>query len=387
MSRFRALFLGAAGGIDTHWRRRIGCARAVLHFRKNGHAGSSRVLFEKDVVTTLLEGQFEGVCRHVDCVLATLPGRMQRDDLLLEGIVGVLDAAADFDVDQHGDFDRYVSVRVQNAVIGALQEESDVAAGRRRRPLPHRRKSQNTLVVERYMGLVRSVAQRIAAKLPPRVVLDDLIADGVIGLLDAVAKYDPEKNDNFKKYARIRIQGAIIDGIRVFDWVPRAMRRRHAKYVKIATELEKKLGHWPTFEELGRELAIDPVAAQDLWERLRPIVVVGFDDLRPDPDGSGAEGSQLFPDTGSPTPHHNVLHTQVLGFILASIDELGEKPRQVIYKYYFEDMKFHEIGDELGVTESRISQIHSESLKKLRIKLTKRLRDPVDGRFEDPLPT
>jgi RNA polymerase sigma factor FliA len=236
-------------------------------------------------------------------------------------------------------------------------------------------------IVEQYMGLVRRIGQRIAMRLPPTVDLDDLVSDGVIGLIDAVDKYDAEKNDNFKKYAQIRIQGAILDGIRSLDWAPRSVRRQTARLQKVRQDLNARFGRPPTAEELARELGLTREAYEAVVERLQPMLMVSFDELRTDRDGEPQDAHQFIEDGDTPDPLNFAQKSQMFEIILECIEELKERQQNVIWMYYFEDLKFREIGDALGVTESRISQLHSQSLQKLKLKLYKRMRD----RFAPPI--
>ena len=230
-------------------------------------------------------------------------------------------------------------------------------------------------VVEQYMGLVRRIAQRIAMRLPPTVDVDDLVSDGVIGLIDAVDKYDAAKNDNFKKYAQIRIQGAILDGIRSLDWAPRSVRRQTARLQKVRQELNNELGRPPGAEEIAERMGLTREAYEAIVDRLHPMLVVSFDELRADRDGEPQDAHQFIRDDETPDPLNEAQKTQLFHIILDCIAELKERQQTVIWMYYFEDRKFREIGDELGVTESRISQLHSQSLGRLKLKLYKRMRD------------
>lgn len=244
----------------------------------------------------------------------------------------------------------------------------------RSKPGPGRTSLRNA-IVEQYMGLVRRIAQRIAMRLPPTVDVDDLVSDGIIGLIDAVDKYDAEKNDNFKKYAQIRIQGAILDGIRSLDWAPRSVRRQNAKIAKVRQALNASLGRPATSEEIAVELGLSREAYQAVLERLQPMLVVSFEELRTDRDGESQDAHQFIRDDETPDPLSHAQKTQMFDVILECIEELKDRQQQVVWMYYFEDYKFREIGQALGVTESRISQLHSQALQKLRLKLHKRVRD------------
>lgn len=240
---------------------------------------------------------------------------------------------------------------------------------------PSERGRLRNVVVKQFLALVKRIAQRIAMRLPPTVDVDDLVSDGVIGLIDAVDKYDANKNDNFKKYAQIRIQGAILDGIRNLDWAPRSVRRQTAKLQKIRQRLNATLGRPPTGEEMAADLGMSRERYTAVVDRLQPLLVVSFDELRSDRDGEPQDAHQFIADDGTPSPLDTAQRAQMFDIILACIEELKDRQQLVIMMYYFKDLKFREIGDHLGVTESRISQLHSLSLKKLKVKLHKKMRD------------
>ena len=240
---------------------------------------------------------------------------------------------------------------------------------------PGSRRTLRNEVVEQYLGLVRRIAQRIAMRLPPTVDVDDLVSDGVIGLIDAVDKYDATKNDNFKKYAQIRIQGAILDGIRNLDWAPRSVRRQTAKLQKVRQRLNAQYGRPPTGEEMAAELGLDREQYMAVVDRLQPLLMISFDELRSDRDGEPQDAHQFIADETTPDPLTFAQKAQMFEIILDCVEELKERQQSVITMYYFQDLKFREIGVALGVTESRISQLHSQSLQKLKVKLYKRMRD------------
>lgn len=237
-------------------------------------------------------------------------------------------------------------------------------------------------IVEQYLGLVRRIAQRIAMRLPPTVDLDDLVSDGVIGLIDAIEKYDESKNDSFKKYAQIRIQGAILDGIRSYDWAPRSFRRRSARVRRVKETLEKDLGRPPTPEEMADHLGFSRDAYEAFMRRLEPILVLSLEELRTDRDGATKDASPFLQDRSTPDPLLEAQRAQAFETMLECIEELKERQRQVVVYYYFHDMKFREVGDMLGITESRVSQIHSLALQKLKLKVYKRIRDQFSKPYE-----
>lgn len=241
--------------------------------------------------------------------------------------------------------------------------------------------SRNELV-ERYAPLVKVVASKIAQRLPPSVELDDLISAGIIGLLDAIDKYDAEKSNNFKRYAEIRVRGAILDELRSLDWVSRSVRRQASKIGTIEKTMKQKLGRQPSEEEMADELGLDTEGYRELLNKLKPVLVVSFEDLGTGSDNERRNFDDFIKDPRAISPHEQAYFTKVRRILGEIIEMLPEKQRIVISLYYFEDMNLKEIGKVLDVTESRISQLHSQAVKNLNLKLKKRL-DDVDSLVGD----
>ena len=234
--------------------------------------------------------------------------------------------------------------------------------------------SRNELV-ERYAPLVKVVASKIAQRLPPSVELDDLISAGIIGLLDAIDKYDAEKSNNFRRYAEIRVRGAILDELRSLDWVSRSVRRQASKIGTIEKSMKQKLGRQPSEEEMADELGLDTEGYRELLNKLKPVLVVSFEDLGTGGDNERRNFDDFIKDPRAISPHEQAYFTKVRRVLGEIIEKLPEKQRIVISLYYFEDMNLKEIGKVLDVTESRISQLHSQAVKNLNLKLKKRLDD------------
>ena len=229
-------------------------------------------------------------------------------------------------------------------------------------------------LVERYAELVKMVATKIAHRLPPSVELDDLISAGVIGLLDAIDKYNPSKSNNFKRYAEIRIRGAILDELRSLDWVSRSVRRQNSRIERVAERMSHKLGREPRAEEIASEMGMDVAGYQELMARLRPVLVVSFEDLGLNSDVERRSFEEFLEDPRKVDPYSQAYFTRLRDLLVEIIEELPEKQRIVISLYYFEEMNLKEIGRVLGVTESRVSQLHSAACRNLRVKLRRRLR-------------
>lgn len=233
-----------------------------------------------------------------------------------------------------------------------------------------RRTYNRNAVVEQYAYLIKKVAYKIIARLPANVEMDDLMSAGVIGLIDAAEKFDPEKSKNFKSYAEIRIRGAMIDELRSLDWVPRSVRQKGANIESVAHDLAGRYGRPATHAEVAYEMGIELSEFHALAERARAVSVVSYEDL-----GAGnAEDKRDFlacvADPNAADPEHYSEKSNEREFMMKAIQKLPKRQRVVLLLYYFEDLNLKEIGSILGVTESRISQIHSAAVAQLRAILT-----------------
>ncbi|WP_448383045.1 FliA/WhiG family RNA polymerase sigma factor [Desulfosoma sp.] len=231
--------------------------------------------------------------------------------------------------------------------------------------------------VIQYYALVRHTAYRLAARLPSSVSMEDLCAAGVIGLMDAIDKYDPDQGVSFENYARIRIRGAMLDEIRNMDWIPRSLRQKSSEMEKVCAALEMKLGRFPEDEEIAAELGLDLDAYFELLDSLKGISLVPEDLHEYIQENRASAHLATDPDE---ILHH--IHKGQMQRILAEcIETLSEKEKLVLSLYYFEDLTMKEVGAVMGYTESRISQIHTKAVLKLRLRLAKRLNseDLPDG--------
>jgi RNA polymerase sigma factor for flagellar operon FliA len=213
-----------------------------------------------------------------------------------------------------------------------------------------------------YTPLVRSVAHRTAAGLPSYVDLPDLVSAGVFGLIDAVERFDPERCPRFESYAAQRIRGAILDELRAQDWVPRTIRGRARELDRARERLEAGLHRAATDRELADELGL-PV--RDLRALTRHTQLVSVEALD---EGSGGLSEMLADDT-APDPMAVVQAREASRQLEVAVAQLGERDRLVIRRYYLENCTLAEIGRELGVTESRVCQLHSRLVGRLRGRL------------------
>lgn len=231
-----------------------------------------------------------------------------------------------------------------------------------------------TELVERYADLVKMVATKIAYRLPPSVELDDLISAGIIGLLDAIDKYDPSKSNNFKRYAEIRIRGAILDELRSLDWVSRSVRRQSSRLESMNKKMAQELGRDPTEEEMAANMGIDLRSYHVLLNKLKPILVVSFEDLGLTQESDRRSFEEFLRDPRAVDPYTQAYFTKLRDLLAEIINQLPEKQKIVISLYYFEEMNLKEIGKVLSVTESRVSQLHSAACRNLKTKLRRRTR-------------
>jgi RNA polymerase sigma factor for flagellar operon FliA len=226
-------------------------------------------------------------------------------------------------------------------------------------------------IVLEHAPLIRYIVNRIAVRLPSHIDLDDLHNTGVIGLMDAIEKYDPDKNCKFKTYAEFRIKGAILDQLRSLDWVPRSVRQKSRRLERAYGEVEQRLGRSATEEEVADSLGLQLDKFHELLNQVRGVSLVNLEEIRsggPDGDRTGSY-ADVVEDVHSENPFASVKLQEMKQLIADTIATLPEKERLVITLYYYEDLNMKEIGNILGITESRVCQIHTKSVLRLRSKL------------------
>ena len=226
-------------------------------------------------------------------------------------------------------------------------------------------------IVLEHTSLIRYIVNRIAVRLPSHIDLDDLHNTGVIGLMDAIDKYDPDKNCKFKTYAEFRIKGAILDQLRSMDWVPRSVRQKSRRLERAYGEVEQRLGRTASEDEVADSLGIQIDKFYELLNQVRGISLVNLEEIR----GTNSDGdrtgtfSDIVEDVNSENPFASLKLAESKQVIADTIGTLPEKERLVISLYYYEDLNMKEIGSILGITESRVCQIHTKSVLRLRAKL------------------
>jgi RNA polymerase sigma factor for flagellar operon FliA len=226
-------------------------------------------------------------------------------------------------------------------------------------------------IVLEHTSLIRYIVNRIAVRLPSHIDLDDLHNTGVIGLMDAIEKYDPDKNCKFKTYAEFRIKGAILDQLRSLDWVPRSVRQKSRRLERAYGEVEQRLGRSASDDEVADSLGLQLDKFHELLNQVRGISLVNLEEIR----GTNSDGDRtgtyadIIEDVNSENPFASLKLTEMKQVIALTIQALPEKERLVISLYYYEDLNMKEIGGILGITESRVCQIHTKAVLRLRAKL------------------
>jgi len=231
------------------------------------------------------------------------------------------------------------------------------------------KRNQKEELIREYAPLIKFVAQKIAVRLPPNIELDDLISAGSIGLMDAIDKWDPTRDNKFKTYAEFRIRGSILDELRAQDWIPRSVRDKAKALDRTISALENDLGRYPTEEEISAKLNMPISEFHDLVNQVRPVSLLSIDDQPTFSDSDKKSIANLLEGAKSGNPF-NQLNVKVVKDVVAkAIEELPERQRLVLSLYYFEDLNLKEIGQVLRVTESRVSQLHAQAVTRLRAKL------------------
>lgn len=226
-----------------------------------------------------------------------------------------------------------------------------------------RNKDLKMLIIEHYVHLVKIVAGRLSIYLNQYIDTEDLISYGVIGLIDAIDKFDIEKNVKFETYASLRIRGAILDEIRKLDWIPRTLRKKQKDLDKAYIHLESQLGRPPTDAEVVKYLNISQDEYYTLMNDINIAALVSIDEY--------PNQIETIKDTNAEQPYNCVEINEQKELLKEAIDKLPEREKQVILLYYYEELTLKEISSVLEVSESRISQLHTKGVSRLRMNLSK----------------
>lgn len=234
---------------------------------------------------------------------------------------------------------------------------------------------QKDKLIMEYAPLIKFIAQKIAVRLPSNIELDDLISSGVIGLMDAMEKYDPTRDNKFKTYAEFRIRGSILDELRAQDWVPRSVRDKAKLLDRTIIRLEAELGRSPNEDEICESLSISKEEYYEMLHQVRPVSVLSIDESATFSNVDKKSILNLLEGAKLNNPFNQLNLKSVKEVVTQAIEELPERQRLVLSLYYYEDLNLKEIGQVLRVTESRVSQLHAQAVARLRAKLTQHFGD------------
>jgi RNA polymerase sigma factor FliA len=218
-----------------------------------------------------------------------------------------------------------------------------------------------------YTPLIKYIAIRLASRLPPHVSIEDLISCGIIGLIDAIDKFDAAKDVQFKTYAEFRIRGAMLDELRALDWVPRSIRRKVNVLEQTLAGIEKKLGRPATDEEAAEAMNLDLDSFFKLLDETKSVSFLDIELLRENTGSQSETDEKVF--VNDEDPFAALSTSEVRSLLARAIGDLPEKEKLAVSLYYYEELTMKEIGQILGYTESRISQMHSKAMLRLRSKL------------------
>lgn len=219
-----------------------------------------------------------------------------------------------------------------------------------------------------YAPLVKLVAGRLSMYLGYNVEYDDLVSYGIFGLIDAIDKYDYAKEVKFETYASLRIRGAILDQIRKMDWIPRTIRQKQKRIDAVCKDIETRLGRSATDEEIASELGISDDEYLEWQSQMKITNVVSLNEYMEQGAEVPAEGNQ-FTTSRFDSPEENIEKEELKKVLEESLEQLTEKEKKVILLYYYEDLTLKEISNVLEVSESRISQLHTRALQKMKTKM------------------
>ncbi len=234
-------------------------------------------------------------------------------------------------------------------------------------------------IIKKYLYLVKYVAGRVAISLPPNIEFGDLVSYGILGLFDAIEKYDVTQGNKFETYAVSRIRGSIMDELRKLDWAPRLLRKKAREIDKKCKELEDKFGRIATDDELAKSLNISLGELNEIYSDLNSTSFLSLDEVWQNDDGNKPITRLQTIEDSLVTDQFQYVYTNEVKELLAkAIKELPEKERLVVVLYYYENLTLREIGEVLNVSESRVCQIHTKVVTRLRSYLRKTGEVPLE---------
>ncbi|MBI5137918.1 MAG: FliA/WhiG family RNA polymerase sigma factor [Nitrospirae bacterium] len=227
--------------------------------------------------------------------------------------------------------------------------------------------TQERLIAE-FAPKIRIMANRLGSRLPPHLDVDDIINVGMIGLMDAMTKYNPDKETLFKTYAEFRIRGAMLDEIRAMDWVPRSIREKASKLRGVYQKLEQAHSRPASEEEVAAEMGMDLDTLHKMLQQVSHTAVLSLDDLGADSDRE-VNILECIAQDSTPDPLQALLQQDTWNLLSEAIEQLPQKERLVVTLYYYEELTMREIGQVLSITESRVSQLHSQAVLRIKGKI------------------
>lgn len=230
-------------------------------------------------------------------------------------------------------------------------------------------------LISRYAPLVKRIAYHLMAKLPASVQVEDIIQNGMLGLLDAITRYEEGLGAQFETYAVQRIRGAMLDGLRENDWLPRSLRREMRRIETAVHSLEQQHGRQPTERELAESLGMSLADYQKMLQEARGYQLVYFEDFGDDDEDDFLERHMVGENND---PLELLLDADMRSTLVQAIEDLPEREKMVMGLYYEEDLNLREIGEVMGVSESRVCQLHSQAIARLRSRIAAG-RDSTQG--------
>ncbi|QCX32333.1 FliA/WhiG family RNA polymerase sigma factor [Caloramator sp. E03] len=226
-------------------------------------------------------------------------------------------------------------------------------------------------MIIKYLPYVKYIASRLVAGKPPGLEYEDLISFGIIGLIDAIERFDPTKGLKFETYATLRIRGAIIDELRKISWIPKSAFSKLNYLNQLKNELETKLNREPTEEELSNYSGMSTEEIRNIESYINYISIISLDEVLFKSDEEDVKFKSIIKDSTSPQPDVIIEDNEKQNMLKKAIDMLSEKDKIILNLYYFEKLTLKEIGKILNISESRVSQLHSRAIVRLRENLKK----------------
>lgn len=232
-------------------------------------------------------------------------------------------------------------------------------------------------LVEEYLPLVKHVVGRMSMSLPAHIDLQEIYSSGLVGLLQAVRQFDPEGGSTFESYARVRIRGAILDEMRKMDWVPRSIHEKARKVQMVMDRLEQINGRTPTTAEIASALDLTTAQYDELLAEIKPATFICLDACITSEESGETLRHEMIADEDQDTPDMSADRKELAKIIAERLEKLPPMQRKVLALYYFEDMRLREIAEAVGLTESRICQIHSQAILAIKNYIQQKTKVPT----------